>query len=315
MVLNSLQRGQYGNLYLNLAQSAYAGQPVSLARWLTKRPVRIDYARARVHHGPQHQRLGRTGDPAAYLQPDLLAVNQGESGLQAYVLTDQPDAASMTCAYFVVRGTESLRLRDPDWWQNNLPFAFNHRVPAQASAALLAWRTAAAHLPDGVTWDFCGHSLGTMVIIGLLAQMTATELARVGRAVLFNGPDMAGVLDTAQRQRLQAITLQGRLDYYLASHDLVSAFGRSTVSGIGRCHYIEAPTNRATMPSIAAHAFDQYMVDRSGKIAEDNSTENLAYAQRLAAGLDRGLAEVSASGAAITTYALRLATFLGKETN
>lgn len=305
-MLNPLRSGHYANIYLNLAQSAYAGQPVSFAHLLGKRPVRVDYARARVHHGHQHERLGRAGDPVVYLLPDLLAVNRGESGFQAYVLIDTPDVNDATQAYFVVRGTETLRPTDPDWLQNNLPFAFNQTLPGQTNAALTAWRTAAAHLPATATWNFCGHSLGTMVTVSLLAQLTVSELARAGQIVLFNGPDMAGALDAAQRERLRGLTAQGQLHYYLASHDIISAYNRAAPSGIGQVHYIAAPTNDTRLPSVAAHAFDQYTVNRDGTIAEDASPENLAYAARLATGLTQVFAEVAAGREAVSEHARQL---------
>ena len=305
-MLNSLRAGNYGNVYLDMAQSAYASQPLSFSKVLRHKPVRIDYSKARVHHGEQHIRLGRKGDPTVFLQPFQIGTDQDKDGLHAFVLTDIEEMREASHAYFVVRGTESMLLSDPDWQKNNIPFAFSHAAPAQTTGALAAWRQISVANPQIKQWDFTGHSLGTMVIAAMLADFTAAEAVLVHRVVLFNGPDVAQTLDAAQLTRLRAISTRVQMTYYIGSRDYISAYNREVASGIGTVHYIAAPLNATPRPTVNAHAFDQYAVAATGEIALDESAANLAYAHELARILDSFFSEAALGKTAVSVQFTRL---------
>lgn len=281
-MLNSLRAGNYRNLYLDLAQSAYVGQPLSFPDMIADHPVRIDYSKARKHHRKQHLRLGRKGDPVVYLQPDTAGKNVGADGFQAFVVTEVSDIKRATEAYFVVQGSQSLNPSSPDWSSNNIPFAVDRSTPAQTVSALLAWRHAVKMQSQIKTWNFCGHSLGTMVIASLLAKITVQERHLLGQAVLFNGPDVSLTLTAPEVAQLEGITLDGKLHYFIASRDMISAYHREHDRGIGDVNYIAAPTDKQRRPSIAAHAFDQYTVGSDGLIVLNNSSENVRYGRSLA---------------------------------
>ncbi|WDF83481.1 hypothetical protein PQ472_04395 [Lacticaseibacillus pabuli] len=305
-MLNSLRAGNYGNVYLDMSQSAYASQPLSFTKLQRQRPVRIDYSKARVHHGQQHIRLGRKGDPTVFLQPMQIGGKGAGDGLHAFVLTDIERMGEATHAYFVVCGTESMHLNDPDWQKNNIPFAFSHAVPAQTQAALASWRRIEAAYPNIKQWDFTGHSLGTMVIASMLADFNSAEAAKVGRVVLFNGPDVAQALDDAELDRIRAISARGQMDYYIGSRDYISAYNREVPSGIGKVHYIAAPLNTTARPTVNAHAFDQYVVAPDGTIALDETKANLTYAHDLARILDNFFSEAVVGKEAVGIQFARL---------
>ncbi|WP_155286505.1 alpha/beta hydrolase [Lacticaseibacillus zhaodongensis] len=291
-MLNSLRAGNYANLYLDLAQSAYIGQPLSFPDLIADHPVRIDYSKARKHHRKQHLRLGRKGDPVVYLQPDTAGTNVGADGFQAFVVTPVADIKGATEAYFVVQGSQSMNPSSPDWSSNNIPFAIDRSTPAQTVSALLAWRAAVKAQPQIQTWNFSGHSLGTMVIASMLAKITVQERRLLGHTVLFNGPDISLTLTAPEIAQLQGITLDGKLHYYVSSRDMISAYHREHDRGIGDVDYIAAPTDRQRHPSIAAHAFDQYIVARDGQIELNNSSENIRYGRTLAHVVDHVFRDV-----------------------
>ena len=79
-----------------------------------------------------------------------------------------------------------------DWIDNDAQFALNHIHTPQAKLATVGMKTKIAEMREkapNATMDITGHSLGTIVSAQGVAGLTDQELEKIGKVVLFDGPD------------------------------------------------------------------------------------------------------------------------------
>ncbi|MDR2660811.1 MAG: hypothetical protein LBC17_02035 [Lactobacillaceae bacterium] len=231
------------NIQLNLAQASYSNRPQNFA---------------------SNQEFYDFGDGKKwYLQE---TINNPKTGYTAYVVTNKKFAKSATQGYYVVRGSDGIDYKNPDWWNNNLPFAIENKAVIQAKDFTNSFTKEKNKFPNIQKWDLVGHSLATMVIVTGLSKMDLKTSAKVGQVTLFNGPDISNSLSKQEKQNLNLF--QDRITYYLNPDDPVSVFNRNNSNQIGNIHYIDGRINIGS-PYIKigdTHDFSEYQFDNNGQI-------------------------------------------------
>ena len=117
-----------------------------------------------------------------------------EAGFSAYYLTDTPTLGSDTKkTYMTIRGSDAISMENwNDWVDNDAKFALNHIHIPQAKLATAGMKAKIAEMLEKAplaTMDITGHSLGTIVSVQGVAGLTDEELKKIGKVVLFDGPD------------------------------------------------------------------------------------------------------------------------------
>lgn len=208
------------------------------------------------------------------------------TGFNSYFVTDNSSINESKETYFVTRGSdsyESLHDLQTDWIRNNGTFTlFDSYIP-QAKVATKAMDARVAELPDGAVMNVTGHSLGTMVSIQAVANLPAGDINKIGRVVLFQGPDARSSIDkmSAQaRKNIETLEAQGKIDYYVNPFDIVSMLNRNKkgVDEIGNVHYLMPISGTSTFqmdaPYGSSHDFGQYQFNKDGSIKEANVKDN-----------------------------------------
>ena len=254
----------YSNFYADLAQSAYRGRPNTLSRYNNALNwTLIDYSQDIDDDGeitPGGKKLPHDGK--VYLQPDpdlrdtykVTSVpvpdtngmrqephrtklyqkgllTDERAGFNAYYLTDTPNLGKDTTkTYMAIRGSDAISYENwNDWIDNDAKFALNHIHTPQAKLATAGMKVKIAEMREKAplaTMDITGHSLGTIVSAQGIAGLTDEELKKIGKVVLFDGPDTTKSLKKMGLSDEKIQKISEKIEYYVNPFDIVGMLNR-----------------------------------------------------------------------------------------
>ena len=299
----------FDNIYASLAESAYRDRPnkfpyeqldpESRKTLDSGKSIEFDFSKDAKDNKGQVTQGGGTDLPnqgKVYLQPD----NEGlledkKSGYNAYYVTDTDTINQNTKqTYFAVRGSDGfgidideaqkdwggyLQKYNPsdfnfqDWIYNDAAFALTDAIIPQAKHATEGMKAKIAELnqyaaPDA-KMDITAHSLGTMTSIQGVAGLNEKELNKVGRIVLFDGPDPTKSLEKAgygdKIPQLDAKTI-----YYVNPFDPVSMLNRDKPwkQQLGDVRVVVPIEYTSMMDKHSSHDLGAYQIDSKGNLLE-----------------------------------------------
>lgn len=154
-----------------------------------------------------------------------------KAGFNAYYLTDTPTLGKDTKqTYLSIRGSDGMRLANwNDWVDNDAQFAINHIHIPQAKLATKGMKVKIAEMSEkapNAKMDIVAHSLGTMVSVQGIAGLNAQELEKVGKVVLFDGPDTTKSLKKMGLSDERIKKISEKIEYYVNPFDMVSMLNR-----------------------------------------------------------------------------------------
>ena len=149
-----------------------------------------------------------------------------EAGFNAYYLTDTPTLGEDTTkTYMAIRGSDAISLENwNDWIDNDAKFALNHIHTPQAKLATVGMKTKIAEMREKApqaTMDITAHSLGTIVSVQGVAGLTEEELEKIGKVVLFDGPDTTKSLKKMGLSDEKIQKISEKIEYYVNPFDIV----------------------------------------------------------------------------------------------
>ncbi|KXT84535.1 hypothetical protein STRDD11_00926 [Streptococcus sp. DD11] len=154
-----------------------------------------------------------------------------KAGFNAYYLTDTPTLGKDTKkTYMAIRGSDGISLDNwNDWVDNDAQFAINHIHIPQAKLATKGMKVKIAEMsekaPDA-KMDLSAHSLGTMVSAQGVAGLSDQELEKIGKVVLFDGPDTTKSLKKMGLSDEKIKKISEKIEYYVNPFDMVSMLNR-----------------------------------------------------------------------------------------
>ena len=154
-----------------------------------------------------------------------------EAGFSAYYLTDTPTLGSDTTkTYMTIRGSDAISMENwNDWVDNDAKFALNHIHTPQAKLATAGMKTKIAEMREKApqaTMDITAHSLGTIVSAQGVAGLTDEELKKIGKVVLFDGPDTTKSLKKMGLSDEKIQKISEKIEYYVNPFDIVGMLNR-----------------------------------------------------------------------------------------
>ena len=154
-----------------------------------------------------------------------------EAGFSAYYLTDTPTLGSDTTkTYMTIRGSDAISMENwNDWVDNDAKFALNHIHTPQAKLATVGMKTKIAEMTEKApqaTMDITAHSLGTIVSAQGVAGLTDEELKKIGKIVLFDGPDTTKSLKKMGLSDEKIQKISEKIEYYVNPFDIVGMLNR-----------------------------------------------------------------------------------------
>ena len=154
-----------------------------------------------------------------------------EAGFSAYYLTDTPTLGTDTTkTYMTIRGSDAISLENwNDWIDNDAKFAINHIHTPQAKLATAGMKAKIAEMREkapNATMDITGHSLGTIVSAQGVAGLTDEELEKIGKVVLFDGPDTTKSLKKMGLSDEKINKISEKIEYYVNPFDIVGMLNR-----------------------------------------------------------------------------------------
>ena len=154
-----------------------------------------------------------------------------EAGFSAYYLTDTPTLGSDTTkTYMAIRGSDAISLENwNDWIDNDAKFALNHIHTPQAKLATAGMKAKIAEMHEKAplaTMDITAHSLGTIVSAQGVAGLTDEELKKIGKVVLFDGPDTTKSLKKMGLSDEKIQKISEKIEYYVNPFDIVGMLNR-----------------------------------------------------------------------------------------
>ena len=154
-----------------------------------------------------------------------------EAGFNAYYLTDTPTLGEDTTkTYMAIRGSDAISLENwNDWIDNDAKFALNHIHTPQAKLATVGMKTKIAEMREKApqaTMDITAHSLGTIVSVQGVAGLTDEELEKIGKVVLFDGPDTTKSLKKMGLSDEKIQKISEKIEYYVNPFDIVGMLNR-----------------------------------------------------------------------------------------
>lgn len=253
----------FDNFYADLAQSAYNGRPNAFPRYnnavnwkLIDYSQHINYAGENTpggKHLPHNGRVYLQPDPelrdtykvTSIPVPDANGMRQDirhkryqkglltddEAGFSAYYLTDTPTLTNDTTkTYMAIRGSDAISKENwNDWVDNDAKFALNHIHTPQAKLATVGMKTKIAEMTEKApqaTMDITGHSLGTIVSAQGVAGLSDEELEKIGKVVLFDGPDTTKSLKKMGLSDEKIQKISEKIEYYVNPFDIVGMLNR-----------------------------------------------------------------------------------------
>ena len=253
----------FDNFYADLAQSAYANRPNNFPPLNNSKTFQdFNFSRDIVFDDeitPGGKNLPHNGK--VYLQPDpdlrdtykVTSVpvpdtngmrqdihhkryqkgllTDDEAGFSAYYLTDTPTLTHDTKkTYMAIRGSDAISKENwNDWVDNDAKFALNHIHTPQAKLATVGMKTKIAEMREKApqaTMDITGHSLGTIVSAQGVAGLTDEELEKIGKVVLFDGPDTTKSLKKMGLSDEKIKKISEKIEYYVNPFDVVGMLNR-----------------------------------------------------------------------------------------
>lgn len=232
-----------------------------------------------------------TSYATSWSQKGLLT--DSDAGFNAYFLTDTPKLdATTSAAYLAIRGSDGISLSNlNDWLDNNAVFTLSDGHIPQAKLATQAMTSLISDIKasgSSAKLDVTGHSLGTMVSIQGAAGLSSADLDRVGKIVLFNGPDPTASLKKMGLTSQQLAALSAKTTYYVNPFDLVSMLNRTAPyeQQFGTVYVIVPLHFKGAFENPSSHDFGAYQMDPNGNplvASKDYHPELLEAGRRLAA--------------------------------
>ena len=154
-----------------------------------------------------------------------------KAGFNAYYLTDTPTLSKDTKkTYMAIRGSDAISYENwNDWIDNDAKFALNHIHTPQAKLATAGMKAKIAEMREKApqaTMDITGHSLGTIVSAQGIAGLTDEELKKIGKVVLFDGPDTTKSLKKMGLSDEKIQKISEKIEYYVNPFDIVGMLNR-----------------------------------------------------------------------------------------
>ena len=181
----------------------------------------------------------QVGDPGGGVHQEEYPIKRYQKGLltdekagfSAYYLTDTPTLTKDTKkTYMTIRGSDAISLENlNDWIDNDAKFALNHIHTPQAKLATVGMKTKIAEMREKApqaTMDITGHSLGTIVSAQGVAGLSDEELEKIGKVVLFDGPDTTKSLKKMGLSDEKIKKISEKIEYYVNPFDVVGMLNR-----------------------------------------------------------------------------------------
>ena len=181
----------------------------------------------------------QVGDPGGGVHQEEYPIKRYQKGLltderagfNAYYLTDTPTLGSDTTkTYMAIRGSDAISMENwNDWIDNDAKFALNHIHTPQAKLATVGMKTKIAEMREKApqaTMDITAHSLGTIVSVQGVAGLTDEELEKIGKVVLFDGPDTTKSLKKMGLSDEKIQKISEKIEYYVNPFDIVGMLNR-----------------------------------------------------------------------------------------
>ena len=154
-----------------------------------------------------------------------------KAGFNAYYLTDTPTLSKDTTkTYMAIRGSDAISYENwNDWIDNDAKFALNHIHTPQAKLATVGMKAKIAEMREKApqaTMDITGHSLGTIVSAQGVAGLSDEELEKIGKVVLFDGPDTTKSLKEMGLSDEKIQKISEKIEYYVNPFDIVGTLNR-----------------------------------------------------------------------------------------
>jgi len=154
-----------------------------------------------------------------------------KAGFNAYYLTDTPTLSKDTKkTYMTIRGSDAISIGNwNDWVDNDAQFALNHIHTPQAKLATAGMKAKIAEMREkapNATMDITGHSLGTIVSAQGVAGLSDEELEKIGKVVLFDGPDTTKSLKKMGLSDEKIKKISEKIEYYVNPFDVVGMLNR-----------------------------------------------------------------------------------------
>ena len=154
-----------------------------------------------------------------------------KAGFNAYYLTDTPTLSKDTKkTYMTIRGSDAISIGNwNDWVDNDAKFALNHIHTPQAKLATAGMKAKIAEMREkapNATMDITGHSLGTIVSAQGVAGLSDEELEKIGKVVLFDGPDTTKSLKKMGLSDEKIKKISEKIEYYVNPFDVVGMLNR-----------------------------------------------------------------------------------------
>ena len=154
-----------------------------------------------------------------------------KAGFNAYYLTDTPTLSKDTTkTYMAIRGSDAISYENwNDWIDNDAKFALNHIHTPQAKLATAGMKAKIAEMREKApqaTMDITGHSLGTIVSAQGVAGLSDEELEKIGKVVLFDGPDTTKSLKEMGLSDEKIKKISEKIEYYVNPFDIVGMLNR-----------------------------------------------------------------------------------------
>ena len=255
----------FDNFYADLAQSAYIGRPNNFPPKNNSIEARVfDYSKEIIYNEeitPGGKKLPHDGkvylqpDPDLHTVEDKIKLQVGDpgggvhqeeppiklyqkglltderAGFNAYYLTDTPTLGKDTTkTYMAIRGSDAISYENwNDWIDNDAKFALNHIHTPQAKLATAGMKAKIAEMREKAplaTMDITGHSLGTIVSAQGIAGLTDEELKKIGKVVLFDGPDTTKSLKKMGLSDEKIQKISEKIEYYVNPFDIVGTLNR-----------------------------------------------------------------------------------------
>ena len=236
-----------------------------------------------------------------------------KAGFNAYFLTDTPTLGKDTKkTYFSIRGSDGFNLDKlsvqgikalnlNDWVVNDAQFAINNIHIPQAKLATKGMKAKIAEMkekaPDA-KMDITGHSLGTMVSAQGVAGLSDQELEKIGKVVLFDGPDTTKSLKKMGLSDEKIKKISEKIEYYVNPFDMVSMLNREhTITHlpgdsneplkkpVGKVNIVIPLYYTQSFDSESSHDFGVFQSDGKGSFltaSEDYHPELLRAGEKLA---------------------------------
>ena len=181
----------------------------------------------------------QVGDPGGGVhqeEPPIKLYQKGlltdeKAGFNAYYLTDTPTLTNDTTkTYMAIRGSDAISYENwNDWIDNDAKFTLNHIHTPQAKLATAGMKAKIAEMREkapNATMDITGHSLGTIVSAQGVAGLSDEELEKIGKVVLFDGPETTKSLKKMGLSDEKIKKISEKIEYYVNPFDIVGMLNR-----------------------------------------------------------------------------------------